>query len=51
MALDCLVRRGQEIDFIATDLLKVTNGRISDNWHIEDNLTLLSKMGVAKIEP
>ena len=23
------------------DLFKVTNGRISDNWHIEDNLTLL----------
>jgi predicted ester cyclase len=41
---------GQAIDFIATDLLKVTNGRITDNWHIEDNLTLLSKMGVAKVE-
>ena len=41
---------GQSIDFIATDLLKITNGRITDNWHIEDNLTLLSKMGVAKIE-
>ena len=40
---------GQPIDFIATDLLKVTNGRITDNWHIEDNLTLLSKMGVAKV--
>jgi hypothetical protein len=32
------------------DLLKVTNGRITDNWHIEDNLTLLSEMGVAKVE-
>ena len=41
---------GQPIDFIATDLLKVTNGRITDNWHIEDNLTLLSKMGVAKVD-
>ena len=31
-------------------LLKVTNGRITDNWHIEDNLTLLTQMGVAKVE-
>jgi predicted ester cyclase len=42
---------GQAIDFIATDLLKITDGRITDNWHIEDNLTLLSKMGIARIEP
>ena len=42
---------GQPINFIATDLLKITDGRISDNWHLEDNLTLLSKMGVAKVEP
>ncbi len=42
---------GQPIDFIATDLLQVTDGRITDNWHIEDNLTLLTQMGVAKVEP
>lgn len=42
--------QGQSIDFIATDLVKVTKGRVSDNWHIEDNLTLLTKMGVAKVE-
>jgi predicted ester cyclase len=42
--------QGQAIDFIATDLLKVTNGRITDNWHIEDNLTLLTQMGAAKVE-
>lgn len=41
--------QGQSIDFIATDLIKITDGRVSDNWHIEDNLTLLSKMGVAKV--
>jgi len=38
--------KGQAIDFIATDLLKVTNGRITDNWHIEDNLTLMKQLGV-----
>ena len=42
--------QGQSIDFIATDLLKVTNGRITDKWHIEDNLTLLTQMGAAKVE-
>jgi predicted ester cyclase len=41
--------KGQPIAFIATDLVKVENGRITDNWHIEDNLTLLQKMGIAKV--
>jgi predicted ester cyclase len=40
---------GQPIAFIATDLLKITDGRITDNWHIEDNLTLLQKMGIATL--
>ena len=39
---------GQAIDFIATDVLEVTDGRVTDNWHIEDNLALLSQMGVVK---
>jgi len=42
--------RGQPIPFIATDLVKIENGRITDNWHIEDNLTLLQEMGVAKVD-
>lgn len=37
---------GQAVDFIATDLLRVQGGRITDNWHIEDNLTLLQQLGV-----
>jgi predicted ester cyclase len=41
--------KGQPIPFIATDLVKIENGRITDNWHIEDNLALLLKMGVAKL--
>lgn len=43
--------QNQPIAFIATDLLKVANGRITDNWHIEDNLTLLQQMGVTKVGP
>jgi predicted ester cyclase len=42
--------KSQPIAFIATDLVKVENGRIADNWHIEDNLTLLQEMGVAKVK-
>ncbi len=40
---------GQPIRFIATDLLRLADGRITDNWHIEDNLTLLQQMGIAKL--
>jgi predicted ester cyclase len=43
--------KGQPIAFTATDLVKMGNGRITDNWHIEDNLTLLQQMGVAKVQP
>lgn len=41
--------KGEALEFIATDLLKLSNGRITDNWHIEDNLTLLRQMGVATV--
>ncbi len=42
--------KGQPVPFIATDLVKIENGRITDNWHIEDNLTLLQEMGIAKVD-
>ena len=42
--------KGQPVPFIATDLVKIENGRITDNWHIEDNLTLLQEIGVAKVD-
>ncbi|MEA1649776.1 ester cyclase [Nitrospirillum sp. BR 11164] len=38
--------KGQTVDFIATDLYRVQDGRIAENWHIEDNLTLLRQLGV-----
>ncbi|KAA0594370.1 putative ester cyclase [Azospirillum lipoferum] len=43
--------KGQPIRFIATDLLKVEDGQITDNWHIEDNLPLFQQMGLAKVGP
>lgn len=39
---------GQKIEFIATDLIKVDGGKITDNWHIEDNLTLFKQLGLVK---
>lgn len=37
---------GQAVDFIATDIVRVQHGRITDNWHLEDNLTFLQQIGV-----
>ncbi len=37
---------GRAIDFIATDIYRIADGRIAENWHLEDNLTLLQQMGV-----
>jgi predicted ester cyclase len=36
---------GRAIDFIATDIYRIANGRIAENWHLEDNLTLLQQLG------
>ena len=36
---------GQPIDFIATDIVKVRGGKITDNWHLEDNLSFLRQIG------
>jgi predicted ester cyclase len=37
---------GRAIDFIATDIYRIANGRIAENWHLEDNLTLPQQLGV-----
>lgn len=36
---------GQPVDFIATDIYQIDNGKIAANWHIEDNLTLMKQLG------
>ncbi len=38
--------QGQVVDFPAFDLYRVEAGRIAENWHLEDNLTLLRQLGV-----
>ena len=37
---------GREISFRAVDIYRVQNGQISDNWHLEDNLSLMQQLGV-----
>jgi predicted ester cyclase len=39
---------GREISFRAVDIYRVQNGQISDNWHLEDNLSLTQQLGVVK---
>jgi predicted ester cyclase len=39
---------GQPIDFQAFDLYRVKDGQIVENWHLEDNLTLLKQLGAIK---
>lgn len=36
--------KGQAVDFIATDIYRVADGRIAENWHLEDNYTLLTQL-------
>ncbi|MFT3699327.1 MAG: ester cyclase [Kofleriaceae bacterium] len=36
---------GAEVNFIATDILRITDGKVTDNWHLEDNLTFLKQIG------
>lgn len=38
--------RGQIIDFIATDIYRIADGRIAEDWHLEDNLTFLQQAGI-----
>ena len=37
--------QGQKVDFIATDIYRVADGRITEDWHLEDNLTFLQQIG------
>lgn len=39
---------GQTVDFQAFDLYRVVDGKIVENWHLEDNLTLLRQLGAIK---
>jgi steroid delta-isomerase-like uncharacterized protein len=38
--------KGQAVNFIAIDIYRIADGRIAENWHLEDNLTFLQQIGV-----
>jgi len=40
--------KGQVVDFQAFDLYRIQDGRIADNWHLEDNLTLMQQLGLVQ---
>ncbi|MCE5318727.1 MAG: ester cyclase [Parachlamydia sp.] len=39
---------GKRIEFRAIDIYRIQDGKITDNWHIEDNLSLFQQLGVVK---
>ncbi|WP_041741090.1 ester cyclase [Collimonas fungivorans] len=40
--------KGQAIDFQAFDLYRIADGRIAENWHLEDNLSLMQQFGAIR---
>ncbi|MBL1705298.1 ester cyclase, partial [Klebsiella pneumoniae] len=36
----------KEINFFAIDILHVKDGKIMEDWHLEDNLTLKQQLGL-----
>jgi hypothetical protein len=41
--------QGQPVDFIAFDIQNAGAGRITEDWHLEDNLTFLVQAGLATV--
>ncbi|MET3208007.1 UNVERIFIED_CONTAM: putative ester cyclase [Paenibacillus sp. PvR008] len=37
---------GKPIQFMAIDVLRIKDGKIVEDWHLEDNLTLMQQLGV-----
>lgn len=37
--------RGRAVDFVATDIYRIEDGRIAANWRVEDNLALMRQLG------
>src|SRR6266850_2643767 len=41
---------GKSVSFLAIDILRIRGGRIVEDWHLEDNLTLLQQLGVVSLK-
>ena len=37
---------GHQVKFLAIDVLRIENGKIVEDWHLEDNLALMQQLGV-----
>ena len=40
---------GKPVEFIAIDILRIQDGKIMEDWHLEDNLTLFQQLGVVNL--
>ncbi|SDL93594.1 Predicted ester cyclase [Catalinimonas alkaloidigena] len=38
--------QGQPVSFLAIDILRIRDAKIIEDWHLEDNLTLMQQLGV-----
>jgi len=41
---------GKPVRFFAIDILRIRNGKIVEDWHLEDNLTLFEQLGVVSLQ-
>ena len=41
---------GKPVRFFAIDILRIRDGKIVEDWHLEDNLTLLEQLGVVSLK-
>ena len=41
---------GRPVNFFAIDILRIRGGKIVEDWHLEDNLTLLEQLGVVSLK-
>src|SRR6267142_6215339 len=41
---------GKPVKFFAIDILRIRGGKIVEDWHLEDNLTLLQQLGVVSLK-
>lgn len=41
---------GKPVRFFAIDILRIRAGKIIEDWHLEDNLTLLEQLGVVPLK-
>lgn len=40
--------KGQKVSFNSVDIYKIKNGKISENWHLEDDAKFLEQIGILK---